>query len=425
MAEFSPQQFGLGASMGIQPTISPSSIKRYLTQPVDVAVMPNAGYFQSGKFPPEVLQRYYEQQIQPANIPVERFAEPQMQQVAPVQQQSQQINPDQGRLQYAQLIEQRFNELANKVGGVENVVKYKLLDQFRNKAAQDIDLIYGKPEIVQPMRVESVEGVNFVIGPKGQPMQLPTELEQQTQQVGLQKALLDLKKAEQELNFAQQKAQGESSKRVLELQTSFDDSVKAISMIDELLYDPALVSGVGVRRYLSIFPETKAKELKSKIDQIKGDVFMRVYERLKGGGQITEIESAKASQSKERLDPEMSVDAFRKALLDLRETYMGFTGMAVKGLQGFAPQAQQQVAPQAQVQQPQTQSLPPSAAIPSDSRPIIPVEPPTPGQPVVIPRLPPEPMQITKPDGSVSVPKPSGIRWTRDASGKPVMVPRG
>ena len=357
MAEFSPQQFGLGASMGIQPTISPSSIKRYLTQPVDVAVMPNAGYFQSGKFPPEVLQRYYEQQIQPANIPVERFAEPQMQQAAPVQQQSQQIKPDQGRLQYAQLIEQRFNELANKVGGVENVVKYKLLDQFRSKAAQDVDLIYGKPEIVQPMRVESVEGVNFAIGPKGQPMKLPTPLEQQAEELGLKKSLLDLQKAEQDLKLTQQKAQAEGLDRALKLQTSLTDSARAIGMIDELLYDPDLASGVGIKSVLSIVPETKAVELKSKIDQIKGDVFLRAYEGLRGGGQITELESTKASQSKERLDPKLSVDAFRKALLDLRETYMGFTGMAVKGLQSFAPQAQQQVAPQAQVQQPQAKTF--------------------------------------------------------------------
>lgn len=424
MAEFSPQQFGLGASMGIQPTISPSSIQRY-AQPVDIAVMPNAGYFQSGALSPEVLQRYYEQQIQPANIPVERFVEPQMQQAAPVQQQSQQIKPDQGRLQYAQLIEQRFNELANKVGGVENVLKYKLLDQFRSKAAQDVDLIYGKPEIVQPMRVESVEGVNFAIGPRGQPMKLPTQLEQQAEELGLKKSLLDLQRAEQDLRLTQQKAQTEGLDRALKLQSSLTDSAKAIGMIDELLYDPALASGVGVKSWLSILPETKALQLKSKIDQIKGDVFMRVYEGLKGGGQITEIESAKASKSKERLDPKLSVDDFKDALLDLRKTYMDFTGMAAKGLQAFAPQAQQQVAPQAQVQQPQTQSLPPPSGIPNDGRPIISVEPPTPGQPVVIPQLPPEPMQITKPDGSVSVPKPSGIRWTRDASGKPVMVPRG
>jgi len=143
-----------------------------------------------------------------------------MQQAAPVQQQSQQINPDQGRLQYAQLIEQRFNELANKVGGVENVVKYKLLDQFRNKAAQDVDLIYGKPEIVQPMRVESVEGVNFAIGPKGQPMKLPTPIEKQAEELGLKKSLLDLQKAEQDLKLTQQKAQAEGLDRALKLQTS-------------------------------------------------------------------------------------------------------------------------------------------------------------------------------------------------------------
>ena len=363
------------------------------------------------------------QQPQIAQPQVQQYAQPQMvQQPAP-----RQLQADPMRMQYNQLVEQRFNELVNGFGGIENVMRVNRLKQFRDAAAQDVEMVFGKvPEPQQPVRVMDIDGTRIAAGGDLRaPVVLPTPVEKQSDELGLKKTQLDLQKAEQDLKLTQQKAQTEGLDRALKLQTSLADSAKAISMIDQLLYDPDLASGVGFKSALSIIPETKAVELKSKIDQIKGDVFMRVYEGLKGGGQITEIESEKASKSKERLDPKLSVDAFKKALLDLRETYMGFTGMAAKGLQAFAPQAQQQVAPQAQVQQPQAQNFPPSAAIPNDGRPTIPVEPPTPGQPVVIPQLPPEPMQITKPDGSVSVPKSSGIRWIRDASGKAVMVPRG
>lgn len=383
--------------------------------------------FAQAPISPEILQRFgggmSMQQPQIAPPQVQQYAQPQMvQQPAP-----RQLQADPMRMQYNQLVEQRFNELVNGFGGIENVMRVNRLKQFRDAAAQDVEMVFGKvPEPQQPVRVMDIDGTRIAAGGDLRaPVVLPTPVEKQSDELGLKKTQLDLQKAEQDLKLTQQKAQTEGLDRALKLQTSLTDSARAIGMIDELLYDPDLASGVGIKSVLSIVPETKAVELKSKIDQIKGDVFLRAYEGLRGGGQITEIESTKASQSKERLDPKLSVDAFRKALLDLRETYMGFTGMAVKGLQSFAPQAQQQVAPQAQVQQPQAKNLPPSAGIPNDGRPIIPVEPPVPGQQVVIPQLPPEPMQFTKPDGSVSTPKPSGIRWTRDASGKPVMVPRG
>lgn len=379
---------------------------------------------------PEILQRFgggMQPQITPN---LQQYAQgiPQpMQQAQPVQNQAQQMQPDPVRMQYNQMVQQRFAELAEMVGGVGNIVKGNRFDQFMKAAQDDVEMLYGKvPEPQKPIRVTEIDGTRIAAGGDLRaPVVLPTPIEKQAEELGLKKSLLDLQRAEQDLRLTQQKAQTEGLDRALKLQTSLTDSAKAIGMIDELLYDPALASGVGVKSWLSILPETKAVELKSKIDQIKGDVFLRAYEGLRGGGQITELESTKASQSKERLDPKLSVDAFRKALLDLRETYMGFTGMAVKGLQGFAPQAQRQVAPQAQVQQQQMPDFAPSPSRQPDGFPIIPVEPPTAGQPVVIPQLPPEPMQITRPDGSVSVPKSSGIRWTRDASGKPVMVPRG
>jgi hypothetical protein len=421
MAEFSPQQFGLGASMGIQPTISPSSIQRY-AQPVDVAVMPNAGYFQSGSLSPEVLQRYYEQQIQPANIPVERFAEPQMQQTAPVQQQSQQINPDQGRLQYAQLIEQRFNELANKVGGVENVVKYKLLDQFRSKAAQDVDLIYGKPEIVQPMRVESVEGVNFAIGPRGQPMKLPTPLEQQAEELALRKAQAELTQTEQKASTEASKTKQESSSAATGLGLSVKIFDNALSLAKEMRESPALLQTVGGGNPLAVAKKafdrniqgTPQYNFSANAKRLKSTAFAQAVTMLKGMGALSNAEGAAITNALTDVDNlGQSPEQYQKRLDEFISLMDSLIASKKKELSSYqTPQIDLQNFDIRSVpisnQQEQTQNLPPSAGIPNDGRPIIPVEPPTAGQAV-------------KP---VTIPSPGGLQFVRDPQTGKLIIQR-
>lgn len=361
---------------------------------------------------PEILQRFgggMQPQITPSLQPYAQGIPQPMQQAQPVQDQAQQMQPDPIRMQYNQMVQQRFAELAEMVGGVGNIVKGNRFDQFMKAAQDDVEMLYGKvPEPQKPIRVTEIDGTRIAAGGDLRaPVVLPTPIEKQAEELGLKKSILDLKKAEQDLNLTQQKAQTEGFDRALKLQTSLANSARAISMIDGLLSDPDLASGVGFKSALSIIPETKAKELKSKIDQIKGDVFLQAFEKLKGGGAITEIEGKKAEQSMQRLDPALGVDDFKKALLELRNTYMDFTGRAATGLQGFAPQDQQQAAPQAQTQQ-QMPDFPPSPQRQPDGLPIIPVEPPTAGQPI-------QPM---------SIPSPSGLQFIRDPQTGKLIIKR-
>lgn len=64
------------------------------------------------------------------------------------------------------------------------------------------------------------------------------------------------------------------------------------------------------------------RRFQPKIDQLKGQTFLNAYERLKGGGVITEIEGQKAESALARLNQAQDPDDFRKALSDLRDVVM-------------------------------------------------------------------------------------------------------
>lgn len=68
------------------------------------------------------------------------------------------------------------------------------------------------------------------------------------------------------------------------------------------------------------------RRFQPKIDQLKGQTFLNAYERLKGGGVITEVEGAKAESALARLNQAQDPEDFRKALADLREVVN--TGLA-------------------------------------------------------------------------------------------------
>jgi len=75
----------------------------------------------------------------------------------------------------------------------------------------------------------------------------------------------------------------------------------------------------GIEGKLPVITEKQALG-QSFIDQVAGKTFMEAYQSLKGGGQITEIESEKAEAALTRLQQrEMSDEEYFKALQELQE----------------------------------------------------------------------------------------------------------
>jgi hypothetical protein len=98
---------------------------------------------------------------------------------------------------------------------------------------------------------------------------------------------------------------------------------RMIDQIDALLGSEDLSRGLGLEGAAADIPVIgrlmqKSQNIKSRIEQIQGGVFLQAFEALKGGGQITEIEGTKAEQAMARLNTAQGVDDFREALRELR-----------------------------------------------------------------------------------------------------------
>jgi hypothetical protein len=66
-------------------------------------------------------------------------------------------------------------------------------------------------------------------------------------------------------------------------------------------------------------PGTQARGFANFVDQAKGQVFLEAFNSLRGGGQITEAEGAKATQALSRLDRYQGTEDFDMALNDLED----------------------------------------------------------------------------------------------------------
>lgn len=93
----------------------------------------------------------------------------------------------------------------------------------------------------------------------------------------------------------------------------------ALSLIDKALTHKGLSTSVGVsgkidpRNYI---PGTDAKDFSVLADQLKGTAFLTAFERLKGGGAISEREGEKAQSAIARINTAQSEKEFRAALKD-------------------------------------------------------------------------------------------------------------
>jgi hypothetical protein len=116
------------------------------------------------------------------------------------------------------------------------------------------------------------------------------------------------------------KAQGEAQVALPQVEAGYQS---AVEQIDQLMSHPGLDASVGT--WQGRIPDAMAGALNSdvadfrtRLEQAKGQTFLRAFEALKGGGAITEIEGLKAEQAIGRLNQAVSEDDFKTALNDLK-----------------------------------------------------------------------------------------------------------
>ena len=182
-------------------------------------------------------------------------------------------------------------------------------------------------------------------------------LEQATPQAQAQakKAQLEAEKAQTEVNDLAAKKQAAVSE-IGNMRT----------MLAELKSHAGMSTSIGAKGPEYLFgmkkepiAGTKAADFYSLLEQVQGGTFMQAFNNLKGAGQITEQEGAKATAAIARLNPRQSEDGFNKALMDfdgvLAQAQARSQSNAAQPV-ATAPQAAPQAAP-AQTQQPATRVI--------------------------------------------------------------------
>lgn len=104
---------------------------------------------------------------------------------------------------------------------------------------------------------------------------------------------------------------------------------QTLDVIEQLKTHPGRATATGKsgtfdpRNYIA---GTDATNFKVLLDQVKGQTFLQAFQSLKGGGQITEVEGAKATDAIARLNTAQSDEEFSKALDDFESVIR--TGLA-------------------------------------------------------------------------------------------------
>lgn len=126
---------------------------------------------------------------------------------------------------------------------------------------------------------------------------------------------------------SQQQAEGRASGAITgEAKANLPGAIQQAGVttmqIDNVLNDPNLDSVIG---WNSWRPDMLASngmiDLRSKIEQLKGDSFLQARQMLKGGGQITDYEGKRADQAYNRMEIAIksgNVNDFKSALADFR-----------------------------------------------------------------------------------------------------------
>lgn len=112
------------------------------------------------------------------------------------------------------------------------------------------------------------------------------------------------------------KAKGEASAGLPDALAKAQNLLATIKSVED---DPGRERGTGLSSIFNAIPATQGYDFARKVDQLKGQAFLEAFNQLRGGGQITEIEGAKATDAIARLNTGQSEAAFAAALKDLRD----------------------------------------------------------------------------------------------------------
>lgn len=103
-----------------------------------------------------------------------------------------------------------------------------------------------------------------------------------------------------------------------------------LDLLGSIKSDPGLSAVVGLPNpldgripFIGNVAGSPAANFQAKLDQLGGKQFLEAFDSLKGGGQITEIEGAKATNAIARMQTNQSEESFKQALSELESIVQG------------------------------------------------------------------------------------------------------
>ena len=107
-----------------------------------------------------------------------------------------------------------------------------------------------------------------------------------------------------------------------ELRPALETANMAIRGLNEMRDHPGLKTATGVSAWIdpqNLFPASDAFDFSVRHKQLAGSIFLEAFQGLKGGGQITELEGEKATQSIARMETAQSEGEYLRALDDYED----------------------------------------------------------------------------------------------------------
>lgn len=269
----------------------------------------------------EQVNQYNQQVVPVAGPDIQNYAPQQAQ----IPQQTQRLQPSEKRMEYNALVEQRFNEIADMVGGVDVLYQTKNLEMAKKAALEDIQNIYGEaPAIEQAPQVIEMDGNKIAVGgPLRTGMLLPTEAEKQSQQLAVKKAEAELAQAEKKSQLESGKAQQESAGSLTGLTQSVRIFDQASKLAKSMRSSPVLAQTVGggnlisagVKAFGRNVPGTPEYDFSANANRLKSAAFAQAITMLKGMGALSNAEGQAITNSLTDVDNlKQSPEQYQKRL---------------------------------------------------------------------------------------------------------------
>jgi len=287
--------------------VNPEQINQYSQQNIPVAVPV-----------PEIENYAPQQQFQQAPMPQQQFV-----QQAPPQQI---LQPSDARIAYNKLIQDRFNELANKFGGVRYLAETGNLERAQKKAERDIASYWGPPPTPERPLNEleriQLEKEKLALEKARNPQM--TELDR----IKLEQEKLALEQSQQAMGKAETERMKAESDKFKSAQENIGLASDVVASVDKLLADENALQWAGGKSgaLFGSIPGSQTKGIRQQIDQLRDQIGLFGRKAIVGQGQGS-ISDAEQKMAKEALSQVITEGTDEQLIQSLKAVRQKFGGI--------------------------------------------------------------------------------------------------